>query len=40
MSTILIIYDSVSGNTEKMARAVADGAKKVKGTKVFVKCID
>ena len=34
---ILIVYDSTSGNTEKMAHAVAEGAGKVKGTKVIVK---
>lgn len=37
---ILIIYDSYTGNTEKLARAVADGAKKVSGTKVTLKKAD
>jgi len=32
MAKILIVYDSRSGNTEKMALAVAEGARKVKGT--------
>ena len=40
MSTILIVYDSASGNTEKMAHAVAEGAKKVKEAKVIVKSVD
>ncbi len=40
MTKVLIIYDSRTGNTEKMARAVADGAKKVKGTKVSLMKVD
>jgi flavodoxin len=28
---LLVLYDSRSGNTEKMAEAVAEGAKEVKG---------
>ena len=40
MSTILIVYDSASGNTEKMAHAVAQGVKKVKGAKAVVKKVD
>src|SRR3972149_8924366 len=40
MVKILIIYDSRSGNTEKMAMAVAEGAKRVKAVKVFVKKVD
>ena len=35
--TVLIAYHSVSGNTEKMAQGVAEGAKAVSGTKVIVK---
>jgi len=31
MTKIVIIYDSKSGNTEKMAKAVEEGAKTVKG---------
>lgn len=31
MSKVVIVYDSVSGNTEKMAKAVAEGASTVKG---------
>jgi NAD(P)H dehydrogenase (quinone) len=37
---ILIIYDSKTGNTEKMAYAVAEGAKEVKETNVVVKKVD
>ncbi len=40
MVRVLVIYDSRTGNTEKMAMAVADGAKKVKGTKVVVLDVD
>jgi NAD(P)H dehydrogenase (quinone) len=35
--TVLIAYHSVSGNTEKMAQAVSEGAKAVSGTKVVLK---
>jgi flavodoxin I len=34
MAKILVLYYSRTGNTEKMARAVADGAKSVQGTEV------
>lgn len=34
---ILIAYHSLSGNTEKMADAVAEGARSVPGTRVLVK---
>jgi len=40
MSTILIVYDSGKGNTEKMARAVAEGAEKIEEAKVIVKRVD
>ena len=36
---ILIIYNSLSGNTEKMAIAIAEGAKTVKNTQVELKHI-
>ena len=36
---VLIVYDSRTGNTEKMARAVADGVE-VKGVEVEVKKVD
>jgi flavorubredoxin len=34
MARILVLYYSRTGNTEKMARAVADGAKSVRATEV------
>lgn len=34
MSKILVLYYSRTGNTEKMARAVAEGARSVQGTEV------
>ena len=37
MTKILIVYDSKTGNTEKMASAIAEGAKRIKSTKVVVK---
>ncbi len=40
MTKVLVVYDSRTGNTEKMAQAVSDGAKKVKGTKVTVLKVD
>ncbi|HZS11648.1 MAG TPA: NAD(P)H-dependent oxidoreductase [Nitrospirales bacterium] len=35
--TVLIIYHSRTGNTERMARGVADGAAGVPGTRVILK---
>lgn len=35
--TVLVTYHSASGNTEKMAQAVAEGAKAVSGTSVVLK---
>lgn len=40
MIKVLIIYDSRTGNTKKMALAVAEGAKQVKGIGVVVKPVD
>lgn len=40
MARILIVYDSKTGNTEKMAFAVAEGAKQVKGVDVVVKRVE
>ena len=40
MVKVLIVYDSRTGNTEKMALAVAEGAKKVSGAKVVIKTVD
>jgi len=37
MPKLLIIYDSQTGNTEKMAGAVAEGAKSVAGVEVTTK---
>jgi NAD(P)H dehydrogenase (quinone) len=39
-TSVLVAYYSRTGATEKMARAVADGAKSVAGTNVTVKAID
>jgi NAD(P)H dehydrogenase (quinone) len=35
--TVLVTYQSSTGNTEKMAQGVADGAKAVSGTSVILK---
>jgi len=40
MTKILVVYDSKTGNTEKMAFAVAEGAKEVGGVEVVVKKAD
>jgi len=40
MVKILIVYDSKTGNTEKMAFAVAEGARQVKDVEVIVKKVD
>jgi len=37
---VLVVYDSGTGNTEKMAFAVAEGAKTIEGAKVTVKRVD
>jgi multimeric flavodoxin WrbA len=37
MAKILIIYSSQTGNTEKMAQAVAKGAKSIEGVEVILK---
>ena len=37
MVKILVVYDSKTGNTEKMAFAIADGAKQVRRVKVDLK---
>lgn len=37
MAKVLIIYHSQTGNTEEMARAVAEGARSVAGTEVTLK---
>jgi NAD(P)H dehydrogenase (quinone) len=40
MGKVLIVYDSETGNTEKMALAVAEGVKEVKGVDVTVKKVE
>ena len=40
MSLLLIVYDSRSGNTEKMAHAVVEGAKTVENITVTLKNVD
>jgi len=40
MARILVIYDSMSGNTELMAQAVAKGAERVSQTEVTLKKVD
>jgi NAD(P)H dehydrogenase (quinone) len=40
MAKILVVYDSKSGHTERMAFAVAEGANQVRGVKVAVKKVD
>jgi NAD(P)H dehydrogenase (quinone) len=37
VAKVLVVYDSETGNTEKMALAVAEGAKQVSGVSVTVK---
>src|ERR1035437_7684160 len=39
-TTVLVVYYSVTGNTEKMAQAVAAGAQKVSTVHVLVKTPD
>lgn len=37
---VLVVYDSRTGNTEKMAYAVAEGAKQVEKAEVVIKKVD
>jgi multimeric flavodoxin WrbA len=37
MVRVLIVYHTLSGNTEKMAKSFAEGAKSVQGTEVTLK---
>ena len=37
MAKVLIVYHTLSGNTEKMAKAFAEGANSVQGTEVVIK---
>lgn len=38
MARILIVYHSQTGNTKRMAEAVAEGAGGIEGTEVILKC--
>ena len=40
MAKILVVYDSRTGNTEKMAFAVAEGVKQISGIEVTVKKVN
>ena len=40
MSRVVVIYDSRTGNTEAMAKAIAEGVKEVPGVDVEVKRVD
>jgi NAD(P)H dehydrogenase (quinone) len=40
MAKVLIIYDSKTGHTEKMALAAAEGAKQMKGVDVEFKKVE
>lgn len=40
MTKVLVVYDSKTGHTEKMALAVAEGAEQVSGVNVSVKRAD
>lgn len=40
MGKVLVLFDSASGNTARMADLVAEGAGKVPGTEVRVRKVD
>ena len=40
MPTVLIVYDSRTGNTERAAKLVAEGVKEVKGVDCILKRVD
>jgi NAD(P)H dehydrogenase (quinone) len=40
LGKILVLYDSASGNTRKMADLVGEGAREIDGTEVRVKSVD
>ena len=40
MAKILVVYDSKTGNTKKMAIAVAEGARQIKNVEVTVRKVD
>jgi len=37
MAKVLVVYDSKTGNTERMAEAVVEGAKSINGVEVIIK---
>lgn len=37
LAKVLVIYDSRTGNTEKLAYAIAEGARKIPGVEVIIK---
>ena len=37
MAKIIVVYDSLSGNTEKMASAIVEGARETKGVRAIAK---
>jgi len=40
MPTILVVYDSKTGNTEKAAKLVAEGVKEIEGVECLLKKVD
>jgi flavodoxin I len=40
MAQLLIVYESHTGNTRKMAQAVGEGARQVSGLEVFVRSLN
>ena len=40
MGKVLVLYDSASGNTARMAALVAEGAQSVKATEVRVRTVE
>ena len=40
MGKVLVLYDSVSGNTAKMARLVAEGAESIAGMEVRPRMVE
>ncbi|MFK5923222.1 MAG: flavodoxin domain-containing protein [Verrucomicrobiota bacterium] len=40
MNKILVLFDSASGNTKKMAELVAEGARHIEDTEVRIKSVD
>ena len=40
MPTVLVVYDSKTGNTEKVAKLVAEGVEEVEGVRCVLKRVD